>query len=143
MAQILVWADHDGAVLKDATRNAVTAAAQLGAVHVLVAGSGVAGVAQAAAMISGVAKVLVADDAAYAHGLAENVAPLILGLMADHDAFVAPATTTGKNIAPRVAALLDVAQISEILSVEGPGASLGPSMRATPSPRWKAPIRSW
>ncbi|WP_068086917.1 electron transfer flavoprotein subunit alpha/FixB family protein [Novosphingobium rosa] len=120
MAQILVWADHDGAVLKDATRNAVTAAAQLGAVHVLVAGSGVAGVAQAAAMISGVAKVLVADDAAYAHGLAENVAPLILGLMADHDAFVAPATTTGKNIAPRVAALLDVAQISEILSVEGP-----------------------
>src|SRR3546814_7583892 len=60
------------------------------------------------------------DDAAYEHGLAENVAPLVVGLMAHHDAFVVPATTTGKNIAPRVAALLDVAQISDILSVEGP-----------------------
>jgi electron transfer flavoprotein alpha subunit len=120
MAQVLVWAEHDGAVLKDATRSAVTAAAQLGTVHVLVAGAGVDGVAQAASAIAGVDKVLVADDAAYAHGLAENVAPLIVGLMADYDAFLAPATTTGKNIAPRVAALLDVAQISEILSVEGP-----------------------
>src|SRR3546814_7876196 len=60
------------------------------------------------------------DDAAYEHGLAENVAPLVVGLMAHHDAFVVPATTTGKNIAPRVAALLDVAQISDILSIEGP-----------------------
>jgi len=89
-------------------------------VHVLVAGSGVAGVAAAASKIAGVAKVLVGDDAAYAHGLAENVAPLIVGLMGGYDAFVAPSTTTGKNIAPRVAALLDVAQISDILSVEGP-----------------------
>jgi electron transfer flavoprotein alpha subunit len=87
--------------------------------------------------------VLVADDAAYAHGLAENVAPLVTGLMADYDAFLAPATTTGKNIAPRVAALLDVPQVSEILSVEGPGRLLAPSMRATPSPRWKAAMPSW
>jgi len=77
-------------------------------------------VAEAAGRIAGVAKVLVGDDAAYAHGLPENVAPLIVGLMGGYDAFVAPATTTGKNIAPRVAALLDVAQISDILSVEGP-----------------------
>lgn len=117
---ILVWAEHDNAALKDATLCAVTAASQLGEVHVLVAGAGVAGVADAAARITGVAKVLVGDDAAYAHGLAENVAPLIVGLMEGYDAFVAPSTTTGKNIAPRVAALLDVAQISDILSVEGP-----------------------
>ncbi|WCT77766.1 electron transfer flavoprotein subunit alpha/FixB family protein [Novosphingobium humi] len=117
---VLVWAEHDNAVLKDATLSAVSAAAKLGEVHVLVAGLGVAGVAEAAAKIAGVAKVLVADDAAYEHGLAENVAPLIVGLMGGYDAFVAPATTTGKNIAPRVAALLDVAQISDILSVEGP-----------------------
>jgi electron transfer flavoprotein alpha subunit len=92
----------------------------LGEVHLLVAGAGVAAVAQAAAQVAGVAKVLVADDAAYAHGLAENVAPLVVGLMETHDAFVATATSGAKNIAPRVAALLDVAQISEILSVEGP-----------------------
>jgi len=117
---VLVWAEHDNAALKDATLSAVTAASQLGEVHVLVAGSGVGGVAEAAGRIAGVAKVLVGDDAAYAHGLPENVAPLIVGLMGGYDAFVAPATTTGKNIAPRVAALLDVAQISDILSVEGP-----------------------
>jgi len=117
---VLVWAEHENAALKDATLSAVTAGAALGEVHLLVAGAGVGGVAQAASQIAGVAKVLQADDAAYAHGLAENVAPLIVGLMAGYDAFVAPATTTGKNIAPRVAALLDVAQVSEILSVEGP-----------------------
>jgi len=117
---VLVWAEHDNAALKDATLSAVTAASQLGGVHVLVAGSGVGGVAEAAGRIAGVAKVLVGDDAAYAHGLPENVAPLVVGLMGGYDAFVAPATTTGKNIAPRVAALLDVAQISDILSVEGP-----------------------
>ncbi|WDF72287.1 electron transfer flavoprotein subunit alpha/FixB family protein [Novosphingobium sp. KACC 22771] len=117
---VLVWAEHDNAALKDATLSAVTAASQLGEVHVLVAGSGVGAVAEAAAGIAGVVKVLVGDDAAYAHGLAENVAPLVVGLMEGYDAFVAPATTTGKNIAPRVAALLDVAQISDILSVEGP-----------------------
>ena len=120
MTKVLVWVEHDGAAVKDATLSAVTAAGQLGDVHALVAGHGVDAVATEAAAIAGVARVLKADDAAYAHALAENVAPLIAGLMADHDAFVAPATTTGKNVAPRVAALLDVAQVSDILSVEGP-----------------------
>jgi len=98
----------------------VTAAAQLGEVTALVAGSGVDGVAAQAAQIEGVAKVIKADDAVYAHALAENVAPLVAGLLGEYDAFVAPATTTGKNVAPRVAALIDVAQVSDILSVEGP-----------------------
>jgi len=117
---VLVWAEHDNAALKDATLSAVTAAAKLGEVHVLVAGAGVDGVAAQAAQVAVVAKVLKADDAAYGAALAENVAPLVVGLMGGYDAFLTPATTTGKNIAPRVAALLDVAQISEILSVEGP-----------------------
>ena len=116
----LIWVEHEGGVLKDATLSVVSAGAQLGEVHLLVAGQDVGGVAQAAAQIAGVAKVHVADDAAYAHALPENVAPLVVGLMDHHDAFLAPATTTGKNIAPRVAALLDVMQISDILSVEGP-----------------------
>ncbi len=120
MAKTLVWVEHDNASVKDATLAVVTAASQLGEVHLLVAGSGCGAVATAAAQIAGVGKVHVADDAAYANALAENVAPLIASLMADHDAFLAPATTTGKNIAPRVAALLDVMQISDILSVEGP-----------------------
>ena len=115
----LVWVEHDNASVKDATLATVTAAGQLGEVTALVAGAGCDGAAQAAAQIAGVSKVLKADDAAYGHGLAENVAPLIAALMAEYDAFVAPATTTGKNIAPRVAALLDVMQISDILSVEG------------------------
>ena len=115
----LVWVEHDGSAVKDATLSAVTAASKLGEVHLLVAGQGVDGVAQVAAKIAGVGKVHVADDAAYAHALAENVAPLVAQLMGDHDAFVAPATTNGKAIAPRVAALLDVMQISDILSVEG------------------------
>ena len=114
----LVWVEHEGGQLKDATLSAVTAASKLGEVHLLVAGQSVGAVAEAAAKIAGVAKVHVADDGAYAHGLAENVAPLVAELMGDHDAFLAPATTTGKNIAPRVAALLDVMQISDILSVE-------------------------
>ncbi|RSU45313.1 FAD-binding protein [Sphingomonas sp. S-NIH.Pt15_0812] len=116
----LVWVEHDGSAVKDATLAAVTAASKLGEVHLLVAGQGVDGVAQAAAKIAGVGKVHVADDAAYAHALAENVAPLVVELMGHHDAFIAAATTTGKNIAPRVAALLDVMQVSEVLSVEGP-----------------------
>ena len=114
----LVWVEHDNASVKDATLSAVTAAGKLGEVHLLVAGKGCAGVADAAAKIAGVAKVHLADDAAFEHGLAENVAPLIVELMGHHDAFVAPATSHGKNIAPRVAALLDVMQISDILSVE-------------------------
>ena len=114
----LVWVEHDGHTVKDATLSAVTAASQLGEVHLLVAGQGVDGVAAEAAKIAGVGKVHVADDVAFAHALAENVAPLIVELMATHDAFLAPSTTHGKNIAPRVAALLDVMQISDILSVE-------------------------
>ncbi|KTW02491.1 electron transfer flavoprotein subunit alpha/FixB family protein [Sphingomonas sanguinis] len=116
----LVWVEHDGGTVKDATLATVTAASKLGEVHLIVAGQGVDGVAQAAAKIAGVGKVHVADDAAYANALAENVAPLIAELMGHHDAFLAPSTTTGKNIAPRVAALIDVMQISDILSVEGP-----------------------
>ena len=115
----LVWVEHDNARMKDATLAAVTAASKLGEVHLLVAGSGCRAVAEEAAQIAGVGKVHLADDAAYEHALAENVAPLVVDLMGHHDAFVAPATTTGKNIAPRVAALLDVMQISDILSVEG------------------------
>ena len=116
----LVWVEHDGSAVKDATLAAVTAASKLGEVHLLVAGSGVDGVAKEAAQIAGVGKVHVADNAAFANNLPENIAPLVAELMGSHDAFLAPATTTGKNIAPRVAALLDVMQISEILSVEGP-----------------------
>jgi len=114
----LVLVEHEGGAIKDATLAAVTAASQLGDVDLLVAGNGVDGVAQAAAKIAGAGKVLVADGAHLEHQLAEDVAPIAVALMADRDAFLAPATTTGKNIAPRVAALLDVMQISEILSVE-------------------------
>ena len=113
----LVWVEHDGSAVKDATLAAVTAASKLGEVHLLVAGEGVGGVASAAAQIAGVQKVHVADNAAFGHNLPENIAPLVAELMASHDAFVAPATTTGKNIAPRVAALLDVMQISEVTKV--------------------------
>ena len=120
MAKTLVWVEHDNAAVKDATLAVVTAASQLGEVHLLVAGSGCAAVADEAAKIAGVGKVHLADNPAYAHALAENVAPLVAELMGHHDAFLAPATTTGKNIAPRVAALLDVMQVSDILSVEGP-----------------------
>jgi|TARA_R110002012_G_scaffold280959_2_gene469892 electron transfer flavoprotein alpha subunit len=115
----LVWVEHDNAHVADATLAAVTAAGKLGEVHLLVAGAGCRAVAEEAAKIAGVGKVHLADDAAYEHALAENVAPLVADLMGHHDAFVAPATTTGKNVAPRVAALLDVMQISDILSVEG------------------------
>ena len=114
----LVLVEHEGGQLKDATLSTVTAAAKLGDVHLLVAGSDIDAVAGQAAKIAGVGKVHVADDAAYDHGLAENIAPLVAQLMDHHDAFLVPATTTGKNIAPRVAALLDVMQISDILSVE-------------------------
>ena len=116
----LVWVEHDNASVKDATLAVVTAASQLGEVHLLVAGSGCKAVADEAAKIAGVGKVHLADDVAYAHALAENVAPLVASLMSHHDAFLTPATTTGKNVAPRVAALLDVMQVSDILSVEGP-----------------------
>jgi electron transfer flavoprotein alpha subunit len=114
----LVWVEHDSSTIKDATLAAVSAASQLGDVNLLVAGSDCAGIAAEAAKIVGVGTVYLADDIAYKNGLAENVAPLIADLMESHEAFLAPATTTGKNIAPRVAAILDVMQISDILSVE-------------------------
>ena len=119
----LVLAEHNGGAIADATLATVTAAAALGGgVHVLVAGDGsdAQGAADSAAKITGVEKVLLASDAAYANGLAENVAPLIVSLMDGYDAVLAPATTTGKNILPRVAAKLDVMQLSDIISVEGP-----------------------
>jgi electron transfer flavoprotein alpha subunit len=115
----LVWVEHEEGKLRDATLPTVTAASKLGGVDLIVAGSGVGPVAEEAAKVAGVAKVLVADDAAYANGLAENVAPLVAKLMEGYGAFLAPATTTGKNIAPRVAALLDVMQVSDVLSIEG------------------------
>jgi electron transfer flavoprotein alpha subunit len=117
---VLVLVEHDGSHIKDATLATVTAASKLGEVHALVAGNNADGVAQAAAKIAGVAKVYVANSPALEHQLAEAVAPVAAKLMESHDAFLAPATTTGKNIAPRVAALLDVMQITDILSVEGP-----------------------
>jgi electron transfer flavoprotein alpha subunit len=117
---VLVLVEHDGKAIKDATLATVTAASKLGEVHALVVSSNIDSVAQAAAKIAGVAKVYAASAPALEHQLAEAVAPVAAKLMADHDAFVAPSTTTGKNIAPRVAALLDVMQVSDVLSVEGP-----------------------
>jgi len=115
---VLLLVEHDGAAVRDATLPAVTAAAKLGEVHALVAGSNVGSVGSEAAKIAGVAKVLVADAAHLDHDLAENVAPVAARLMEGYDAFVAPATTFGKNIAPRVAALIDVMQVGDIISVE-------------------------
>jgi electron transfer flavoprotein alpha subunit len=114
----LVLVEHEGGAIKDATFATVTAASKLGDVDLLVAGKGVDAVAQAAAKIAGAGKVLVADGAHLEHQLVEDVAPIAVALMADRDAFLASSTTTGKNIAPRVAALLDVMQVSDILSVE-------------------------
>jgi electron transfer flavoprotein alpha subunit len=115
----LVLVEHEAGVIKDATYATVTAASELGEVHLLVAGSGVGAVADAAARIAGAGKIHVADGGHLEHQLAEDVAPIVAALMAGHDAFLASSTTTGKNVAPRVAALLDVMQISDILSVEG------------------------
>jgi len=115
---ILVVAEHDNSELKAATLNAVTAAAELGPVTLLVAGKDCASVAEQAAKIAGVVKVIVADDDAFAHGLGENVASLLVDLAPGYSHLLAPATTSGKNIMPRVAALLDVAQISEITAIE-------------------------
>ncbi|MGA9793961.1 MAG: FAD-binding protein [Rhizomicrobium sp.] len=114
----LVIAEHDNKVLKDATAKTVAAAAQVSTpVHVLVAGSGAQGVAEAASKLAGVEKVLLADDAIYAKMVAEPMEKLILSLADKYDAILAPATTNGKNYMPRVAAKLDVPQISEILKV--------------------------
>jgi electron transfer flavoprotein alpha subunit len=115
----LVIAEHDNASLKAATLNAVAAAGELGGdVDILVAGAGCGAAADAAAQVPGIAKVIYADNAAYEHQLAENVSLLAAELGADYDNLLAPSTANGKNIMPRVAALLDVGQISDILSVE-------------------------
>jgi electron transfer flavoprotein alpha subunit len=117
----LLIAEHDNASVKDATNKALTAAKALGGdVHVLVAGKDCKGAAEAASKLDGVAKVLTADGEAYAHQLAEPAAALIVSLAGAYDALVAPATTNGKNTMPRVAALLDVMQISEITKVVAP-----------------------
>ena len=114
---VLVIAEHDNAELKPATLNTVAAATQLGDVDILVAGDNCSAVADTAAKIAGVGKVLKADAPALKTGLAENIAPMIVELSSGYSHILAPATTNGKNIMPRVAALLDVAQISEITSV--------------------------
>ncbi|MCL6308344.1 FAD-binding protein [Pseudomonas syringae] len=115
---ILVIAEHDNATVAPATLNTLAAAQKIGGdIHLLVAGSGVSTVADAAAKIAGVTKVLVADHEAYAHQLPENIAPLVVELAAGHSHVLAAATSNGKNILPRVAAQLDVDQISEIVSV--------------------------
>ena len=116
---VLVIAEHDNASIKGATLNTVTAAAACGGdVHVLVAGHNAGAAAAAAAQIAGVAKVLHADAEGLAHGLAENVAAQVLALAKDYSHILFPATASGKNIAPRVAAKLDVAQISDITKVD-------------------------
>ncbi len=118
---VLVVADHDNAGLKPATLNALAAAAKLpGPVAVLVAGQNCRPAAEAAAKAAGVARVLLADDAALANGLAENLAPVIVALAKDFSHVVAAATTQGKNVMPRVAALLDVQQISDAIAIEAP-----------------------
>jgi len=123
---VLVLADHDNSALKPATLNAVTAGAALGDVTVLVAGEGCRSVADEAAKIAGAAKVLLADAAPYAHPLAENLAPLVAGLASGYSHVLAPATTTGKNVMPRVAGLLDVAMLSDISGIEGPDTFVRP-----------------
>ena len=115
---ILILTEHDNGQLNPATLNSVTAAGEIGGdVHLLVAGDPSGAVAKQATTISGVSKVLIADDAAFANGLAENIAPLITGLASSYSHLLAPATTSGKNIMPRVAALLDVMQISDIVAI--------------------------
>ncbi len=128
---VLVVAEHDNQTLKPATLHAVTAATEIAdkagsEVHILVAGKDCRGVAEAAAQIAGVAKILLADDAAYDHGIAENWGPLIVGLAAGYSHVLAPATTSGKNVMPRVAALLDVMQISDISAVVSPDTFVRP-----------------
>src|SRR5471032_3304518 len=117
----LLLAEHNKKALKDATSKALTAAKAMGGdVHVLVAGKDCKAAADAAAKLDGVKKVLLADAAPYEHAVAEPLATLIVSLAGGYDALVAPATTNGKNVMPRVAALLDVMQISEIIKVIAP-----------------------
>ena len=124
----LVVAEHDNRALKPATLNALAAAKEIAGddVAVVVAGKDCRAVAEAAAQIPAIKRVLLAEDEAYEHGLAENVAPLLVGLAADYSHLVAPATTAGKNLMPRVAALLDVMQISDISAVVSPDTFVRP-----------------
>ena len=123
----LVIVEHEGGQLKASTLNAVTAAQKLGGpVHLLVAGHEVAALAQSAAKIAGIEKVRVADAPQYAHPLAEDLAALVVALAPDYSHILAPATTFGKNFLPRAAALLDVAQISDIVAVESPDTFVRP-----------------
>jgi len=116
---ILILADHDNGQLAGATLNTVTAASEIGGdIDLLVAGDASGDVAKAAAAISGVSRVLTADADMFAHSIAENIAPLVQSLASGYTHLMAPATTTGKNVMPRVAALLDVMQISDIIKVE-------------------------
>ncbi len=116
---VLVIAEHDNKALKSATLNTITAATQLGGdVVVLVAGAGCSAVADQAKEVSGVSKVLLSDQSVYEHALAENVAPLIAEIGAQYSHIIAPATTTGKNVLPRAAALLDVQPISDVIAIE-------------------------
>ncbi len=124
---VLVVAEHDNAELKDATLNTVTAAVEIGGdVHILVAGAGCRAAADAAAAVAAVSKVLLADDAAYAHRLAEAMAPLLVSLAGGYDAILAPADTFGKDFMPRAAALADAAQISDIQEVVSPDTFVRP-----------------
>ena len=117
----LVIAEHDNASIRGATFNTVTAATQCGGdVHVLIAGHNAGEAAKAAALIAGVAKVIHAEGAHFEHGLAENVAAQVLAIAGNYSHFLFPATASGKNIAPRVAARLDVGQISDITKVDSP-----------------------
>jgi len=121
LANVLVVAEHDNTSVKGATLNTVAAAAQAGGeVHVLIAGHNAGGAAEAAAKIAGVSRVLLADASAFEHGLAENVAAQVVSLASSYSHIVFPATAAGKNVAPRVAALLDVAQVSDITRVVAP-----------------------
>jgi electron transfer flavoprotein alpha subunit len=141
---VLVLADHDGASIKPATLNAVSAAAKLGgAVEILVAGASCAAAAQEAAKIAGVAKVLHADDPSLANGLAENLAPLLAKLAAGRTHLVAAATAQGKNAMPRAAALLDAMQVSDIVAVEAPDTFVRPiyAGNALATVRSKDPIK--
>ncbi|MBI1777396.1 MAG: electron transfer flavoprotein subunit alpha/FixB family protein [Proteobacteria bacterium] len=124
---VLVLAEHDNATLKPATLNAVTAATKIGLpVEVLVAGQNCKPAAEAAAKIAGVAKVLMVDSSEYAHPMAETLANLLVALAPGRSHLLAPATTSGKNVMPRTAALLDVAQISEIIEVVSPDTFIRP-----------------
>jgi electron transfer flavoprotein alpha subunit len=124
----LVVAEHDNRALKPATLNALAAAKEIAGddVEIIVAGKDCRGVAEAAAQIPGVKRVLLADDMPYEHGLAENIAPLLVKLAQNYSHVMAPATTSGKNLMPRVAALLDVMQISDISAVVSPDTFIRP-----------------